>query len=348
MRLFKIDKIIIPLGINFQWLFGVKDVPSERLLVSIVDSEDSPQFLAPAFEVERIKKLTKAVEVIGWEETENPFVKLSDMIIPETNSVIGIEPKMWYSVFQKISIQLQGKNFYDTEHLFNELRSVKDEEEIKNVQTASQKSADTIVTALNELESGITESEFQSILKDRLIWKLGETMFNLVQFGDNSSLPHYHGGDRKLKKDDVVLIDAGGTFNSYWGDITITTVFGKATEKFKKIFKVVAEANESGKEAVRQNKTPHEIDTVTRSIISKQGYGEFFTHRTGHGIGLEVHENPYIVNGNHEPLITGNCFTIEPGIYLPGEFGIRIEDNVIKLADNVFSSKINRLELLEV
>ncbi|MHA2168198.1 MAG: M24 family metallopeptidase [Candidatus Hodarchaeales archaeon] len=348
MRSSKIDTVIIPLGINFHWLFGVKEVPSERLLVGIVDSEGPPHFLAPAFEVNRVKKVTKAVEVVGWEETENPFEKLATTIIPDNTIKIGIEPKMWYSVFQKISTHLQGKVYFDTESLFSSLRSVKDEEEIKYMQKASQKSADIIIKTLNELEIGVTESEIQSILKDRLIWKPREEMFNLVQFSDNSALPHYHGGDRKLKKDDVVLIDAGGTVNNYWGDITITTVFGKATDKFMSVFKIVDEANQSGKEAARQGKTPHEIDTITRTIITKKGYGEYFTHRTGHGLGLEVHENPYIVKGNHEPLKTGNSFTIEPGIYLPGNFGIRIEDNVIKLTDDIFSSKIPRFDLIDV
>ncbi|MHA1212472.1 MAG: M24 family metallopeptidase [Candidatus Heimdallarchaeota archaeon] len=348
MRSSKIDTIIIPLGVNFRWLFGVKDVPSERLLVSIIESEGSPQFLVPTFEIDRIKKMTKAVEVIGWEETENPFLKLASEVVPDKVKTIGIEPKMWFSVYQSISTHLQAKKFVDTESLFSNLRSVKDDEEIKNLRKASQKSADTIIKTLADLETGITEGNLQSLLKDRLIWGSGEEMFNLVQFGDNSSLPHYHGGERKLKKNDVVLIDAGGTVNNYWGDITITTVFGEATEKFKEIFKIVYNANQSGKEAAEQGKTPHEIDMTTRQIITKKGYGEYFTHRTGHGLGLEVHENPYIVNGNHKPLKAGNSFTVEPGIYLPGKFGIRIEDNVIKMTEGILSSKIQRFELLEV
>jgi Xaa-Pro dipeptidase len=343
----KIDTVIIPFGINFYWLFGVKEVPSERLLVGIVDSEGPPRFLAPAFEVNRVKKVTKAVDVVGWEETENPFEKLETTIYENAKN-IGIAPKMWYSVFQKISTHLQDKVYFDTESLFSSLRSVKDEKEIKYLQKASQKSADIIIKTLNELEIGVTEGEIQSILKDRLIWGPREEMFNLVQFGNNSALPHYHGGDRKLQKDDVVLIDAGGTVNNYWGDITITTVFGKATDKFKSVFKIVDEANRSGKEAASQGKTPHEIDTITRAIITKKGYGEYFTHRTGHGLGLEVHEHPYIVKGNHESIKTGNSFTVEPGIYLPGKFGIRIEDNVIKLTDDIFSSKIPRFDLMEV
>lgn len=348
MRSSEIDTIIIPLGINFRWLFGVKELPSERLLVSIVESEGFPQFLVPSFEVERIKKVTKATEVVGWEETEDPFIKLASDLVPDKRKTIGIEPKMWYSVYQNISNHLQDKKFIDTESLFSSLRSEKDDEEIRNLQLASQKSADMIIKTLYELETGITEGEMQSILKDRLIWGPKEEMFNLVQFGDNSALPHYHGGERKLNKDDVVLIDAGGTVKNYWGDITITTVFGKATEKFKDVFKIVDNANQGGKEAARQNKTPHEIDVTTRQIIAKEGYGEYFTHRTGHGLGLEVHETPYIVNGNHKPLKTGNSFTVEPGIYLPGKFGVRIEDNVIKKPDGIFSNRIQRFELLEV
>jgi Xaa-Pro dipeptidase len=348
MRTSEIDTIIIPLGINFRWLFGLKEVPSERLLASIIESEGSPQFLVPSFEVDRIKKATNVVEVVGWEETENPFRKLSTELVPDKTRTIGIEPKMWFSVFQNISTNLPDKKFIDTESLFGSLRSIKDEEEIKNLQKAVQKSADTIIKTLNELETGVKESEIQSILKNRLNWGSGEEVFTLVQFGDNSALPHYHGGERRLKKDDVVLIDAGGTVNNYWGDITITTVFGKATDKFKDVFTIVNSANQSGKEAVSRNMTPHEIDFTTRQVITKEGYGEYFTHRTGHGLGLEVHENPYIVNGNHEPLQTGNSFTIEPGIYIPGKFGIRIEDNVIKMTDDIFSSKIQRYELLEV
>ncbi|MFX0182525.1 MAG: M24 family metallopeptidase [Candidatus Hodarchaeota archaeon] len=347
MRESQIDAIIIPLGINFRWLFGLMEEASERLLVGIVHTERPLEMVVPSFEADRIKRITGISNIISWEETDDPFNKLAELL-SDTGKIIGIEPKMWFSVYQNISRKLSKKEFISAEQLFNDLRSVKDEEEQKFLLKASQKSGDAIVKTLNELEAGISETEVQIILRERLTWGSSEKAFSLVQFGDNSALPHYHGGKRKLKKNDAVLIDAGGTLQNYWGDITITSVFGKANEHFKEIFEIVLNANKIGKEAVTENKLACKVDAATRDHITKMGYGEFFTHRTGHGIGLEGHEHPYIVGNNKSPLIPGNVFTIEPGIYLPGKFGIRIEDNVVKTSTGIQTSHIPRHEILEI
>lgn len=344
----EIDVIIVPLGINFRWLYGLKEKPSERLYISVIEPEDPPKMLVPSFEVDRAKRVTGVSDVTGWEETDDPYSILGKEIIPNTVKNIGLEPKMWFGVFQSISNHLPSKHFISAEPIFNSLRIVKDENEIENIQRAFKKTSEVIIEVLYELEIGITESEVQRILKDRLLWGTNEELFHLVQFGENSALPHYHGSERQLKKDDVVLIDAGGTVNNYWGDITITSVFGKASNKFKEVFEIVNTANIQGKETTSQGYSPHEIDTKTREIITNKGYGEFFTHRTGHGLGLEVHEHPYIVKGNKKALQPGNCFTIEPGIYLPGKFGVRIEDNVIYTKNGVISSDIPRVDLLEI
>jgi Xaa-Pro aminopeptidase len=344
----QIDCIIVSLGINFRWLFAVMEEPSERLLVGIVHAERPIEMVVPFFEADRMKRITGISNIISWEETEDPYNILAELLLSDTGKIIGIEPKMWFSVYQNISRKLPKKEFISAEQLFNGLRSVKDEEEQKILLKASQKSGDAIVKTLNELEAGISETEVQIILRERLTWGPNEKAFSLVQFGDNSALPHYHGGNRKLKKNDVVLIDAGGTLQNYWGDITITSVFGKASEHFKEIYEIVFNANKKGKDAVTQNKLACEIDATTRNHITKMGYGEYFTHRTGHGIGLERHEHPYIVGNNKLPLVPGNVFTIEPGIYLPGKFGIRIEDNVIKTSSGTQTSHIPRHEILEI
>ena len=348
MREDEIDVIIVPLGTNFLWLYGLKEKPSERLYVSIIEPDDPPKMLVPSFEVNRTKRATGVSDVIGWDETDNPYEILGKEVIQKQTKVVGIEPKMWFGVFQAISDNLSLKQFQNMESIFNSLRMVKDESEISNLSEAFKKTSKTIIQVLSELEIGIKESEVQQILKKRLEWGVNEEMFCLVQFGENSALPHYHGGERQLKRDDVVLIDAGGTMNNYWGDITITSVFGNASKKFKEVFEIVNNANICGKDTARQGCSPDEIDSNTRRIITDKGYGEFFTHRTGHGLGLEVHEHPYIVKGNVKSIQPGNCFTIEPGIYLPGKFGIRIEDNVIYTEDGIISSDIPRYDLIEV
>jgi Xaa-Pro dipeptidase len=348
LRKLNVDCVIVPLGVNFRWLFNSLEESSERLLVGIIDSENPPQLLVPSFEVERMKKMTGLASCIGWDEIEDPYNFLLDLIPEKSRKVIGIEPKMWFSVYNNISKVLPSETFINAENIFSELRAIKDIEEQKFLAKASQKSGDAIVDTFNELEIGISESEVIKIVTEKLTWGSNEKAGALVQFGENTAFPHYHGGERKLKKDDVVLIDAGGSLNNYWGDITITTVFGKASRRFKEIYDIVFDANKKGKESSAQNKLPCEIDDITRNHISKKGYGEFFTHRTGHGIGLEVHEHPYIVGNNQKPLFTGNSFTIEPGIYLPGEFGIRIEDDVIKTSTGIETSKIPRYELIEI
>ncbi|MFX0088144.1 MAG: M24 family metallopeptidase [Candidatus Hodarchaeota archaeon] len=348
MRNSDIGVIIVPLGINFSWLFQIMEEPSERLVIGIVGAEGIPKLILPSFEIDRMKKLTGISECIGWDEKEDPYRELNDLIPEEFGNVIGIEPKMWFTVYQRLTKSLPTREFISAEKIFDELRAVKDKEEQKFLAKASLKSGDAIIETLNELEAGVSESEVNLILMNKLNWGAGEKAGALIQFGDNTALPHYKGGERKLKKDDIVLIDAGGTLKNYWGDITMTTVFGKASRRFRELYDLVFEANKKGKEAVEQNKLPCEVDEVTRGYIEKKGYGKYFTHRTGHGIGLEVHEHPYIFGSNKIPLVSGNVFTIEPGIYLPGEFGIRIEDDVIKTSTGIETSEIPRYEQLEI
>ncbi len=163
MRKEDIDLLLVPLGINFRWLYGIKENPSERLLLSIIGSEDKPKFLVPAFEVDRIKKLTKASDVIGWEETENPVKILVEKIIPKDIKSIGIEPKMWFSVFNSILQHLNHLQYRNADFIFDNLRSMKDEREIEFIQQAYKKTSKTIIKTLYELERGLTENEVKRI-----------------------------------------------------------------------------------------------------------------------------------------------------------------------------------------
>ncbi|MFX1514336.1 MAG: M24 family metallopeptidase, partial [Promethearchaeota archaeon] len=282
-----------------------------------------------------------------WEETDDPFEKLNNSLSTEIRT-IGLDPKTTFNIYHKLQKTMPERKFVDAGNIISDLRSIKDEEEVKNLKKSSQKTGDIIINILNELEVGVSEIEIQQRLISQLKSDPTENAWASVQFGENSAIPHYSASARELKTNDIVLIDAGTTYNDYWGDITITCVFGQATEKFKKIFNIVLTANQKAKEAIAKNEIPAIIDKTTRDYISSNGFGKYFTHRTGHGMGLEVHEEPYIVENNEIPLKIGNVFTIEPGIYLSGKFGVRAEDNIIKTEGGFWSTLFPREELIEL
>jgi Xaa-Pro dipeptidase len=157
--------------------------------------------------------------------------------------------------------------------------------------------------------------------------RVGTPSGGLVQFGPSSALPHGGPGDRRLAAGDVVLIDTGCEVEGYTSDVTRTAVFGRASDRFRRVYDVVARAQRAGIDALGPGVACEEVDAAARKVITEAGFGEYFTHRVGHGLGMDGHETPYLVAGNRRPLASGNVETVEPGIYLPGEFGVRIEDD---------------------
>lgn len=174
----------------------------------------------------------------------------------------------------------------------------------------------------------MTESEVGRIVNEKMSKRSNAPASSLVQSGPNSAIPHGSASDRKIEPNDVLLIDGGTTVAGYKGDITITTVIGQPSERFKKIYDIVFRANRAAFDTARAGIPCESLDKTARELITSEGFGTYFTHRLGHGIGLEGHEHPYIVTGNTQKIETGMAFTIEPGVYILGEFGIRIEDDV--------------------
>ena len=329
-----IEGLFCTLGTNFQYLLNAKTKPSERLVLAIISSEGSPKIICPAFEFQIYSETTPLTQddIHIWEETEDPYMLIEeiskDLGIQEAR--IAISPMTFYSVFSKIQSILPQASVEDGLSILETARMVKTDEEIDLLKKASEFSALGIESAIDLLEKGMTEKEISALVAKEMSSLSGEpSVFALVQIGENSSNPHGSPSDRKLKKNDVVLIDAGTTFQGYVGDITNTTVFGKPSQKFLEVYSIVEEANQRGVEHGKVGNLPSKVDAATRDFITEKGYGAYFTHRTGHGIGLDVHEAPYIIQTNKVPLLINNAFTIEPGIYLPGKFGVRIEDDVV-------------------
>lgn len=343
LRLQKIQKLMVKkeinglfctLGKNFQYILKSPAKPLERLTLGIIPASGEPLLVLPSFEKLNFLETTPLSDenLHTWEEVEDPF-KLVKKVSTKSISVkgtIAISPQTPFTIFNKIKSLFPAVDFIDGGEIFEMARIKKTSTEIDLLKKASEFSARGIEAAFDQLKEGMTELELSEIVKKEMTQRSGEPAdFAIVQFGENSANPHGLPTKRKLKKGDVVLIDAGTSYQGYVGDITNTTVFGTPSEKFLEIYNIVEKANQKGVESGKQGSTGAQIDAVTREVITSAKYGDFFTHRTGHGIGLDVHEAPYIVGTNKIPLELNNSFTIEPGIYLPNNFGVRIEDDVV-------------------
>lgn len=209
-------------------------------------------------------------------------------------------------------------------------RSRKDEEELE-VLRESSRIVDKVVAKLQKfIRPGIKERDVAKKIPD-FFEEEGVTQmsFNpIVASGPNGSMPHYSGGERVIGENDIVILDLGGRYKSYCSDTTRTLFTGTPTEEMKKVYEIVKRSQAAGEAAVRPGATGQDVDRAARQVIIDAGYGEFFFNRVGHGVGLAVHESPYMIEGNDVPLAPGNVFSVEPGIYLPGKFGVRIENLV--------------------
>ncbi|MBY9016054.1 MAG: aminopeptidase P family protein [Candidatus Lokiarchaeota archaeon] len=329
-----IQALFCTLGTNFQYLLNTKSKPLERLVLAIIKSNGTPHLICPAFELQNYIENTPLSQddISIWEETEDPFLLVKkiciDNGIQDTN--IAISPQTAFTVFSKIKSILPDAAFVDALPIMETVRIVKTDQEIEFIKKASHFSARGIEAAIDQLAIGITEKEASVLVEKEMSSLSGESsLFALVQFGANSSNPHGSPSNKKLKRDEVVLIDAGTSYKGYVGDITNTTVFGHPDERFLEVYNIVEGANHRARNAGSVGILPSQVDAAARDYIIKKGYGQYFTHRTGHGIGLDVHEAPYIIQTNLVPLSLKNTYTIEPGIYLPEKFGIRIEDDVV-------------------
>ena len=214
------------------------------------------------------------------------------------------------------------------------LRAIKDADEIERLVAAGAAADATLEEIVKVRFAGRTENEVAADLA-ALLRKHGHSQvdFTVVGSGPNGANPHHEAGDRTIQEGDMVVLDFGGLKDGYGSDTTRTVHVGEPTDEEREVFEIVRRAQQAGFEAVRPGVACQEIDRAARKVITDAGYGEYFIHRVGHGIGITTHEPPYMVEGEEHPIEPGMCFSIEPGIYLPGRFGVRIEDIVVVTED---------------
>ena len=263
-----------------------------------------------------------------WNEDENPYEILKDQVTYEPKK-IAIESSTPFDIYSRLKEQFSSSEFVNGKTILNQLRMVKNDAEIERMVKAAEHTSEGIIKTLESVKVGQNELEILRLAQEQMTKLSGEMSWALVQIDENSAVPHGKPSTKKLKQDSVILIDAGTSCDHYFADITVTSVYGKASDEFKNIYSIVEEANNSALNKSKEGIPAEEVDFAAREIIEQAGYGKYFTHRLGHGLGLEVHEEPYIVKGNRTPLVSGNVHTDEPGIYIPGKFGIRIEDDIL-------------------
>ncbi|MBD3189988.1 MAG: M24 family metallopeptidase [Candidatus Heimdallarchaeota archaeon] len=345
MRINETKCLILVPGVDQFYATGIITHPSERLLAAIIPLEEEPIIICPSFEESRIQKSLETGKIRTWDEEQNPF-KLLGKTVKELGletEKIALDNKLWFEWFLRIKEVLPKVQFTDSKKIIQAARLIKSEQEIAKMKTASKIAAEAIIKAHQEAAPGMTETEISEIVQKGLKKGGGRVAFCLVQSGSNSSFPHGSPTGRAIQQNDVLLIDAGPFYEGYIGDITITSVIGEPSDKFLKVYDIVYQGNRKAIEFLKAGVKAEEADKIAREVIKQAGFGDYFTHRLGHGLGLEAHEPPYIVKGNELILQSGMCHSVEPGIYLPNEFGIRIEDNIVIREDHAeFLYKVPR------
>ena len=324
-----VDVSLISLSSNFSYFAGVQiSATMERPVFLVIGTNSEPTIIAPRMYLEEL--LNVGTKIVTWEDSENPFSKLSSVIGSSSPKKIGIESQIPFSIYAKIRKSLKGASLKIIDNLLSDMRITKDSEEISYLKRAGEIVDRTFYKLIDERLEGMSELEVSLLIKEFIERYEGDgiSFEPIVASGTNSSHPHHTSGKRKIEKGDLVVLDYGAKYNNYCSDITRTVGIANVDPQMKSTFEIVKKAHDSGIESIEEGIKAEEIDKVVRSIISEKGFGSSFIHRTGHGIGLDVHEEPYIVQGNTVHLMDGMVFTVEPGIYLEGKYGVRIEDDV--------------------
>ncbi|AVQ32928.1 aminopeptidase P family protein [Staphylococcus muscae] len=317
--------------INIFYLTGFKSEPHERLFALLVTKDGIQTLFVPQLDVEEVKASPYEGNIIGYLDTENPYAKHSakypKMLIEETHLTVKrareLEAEFGVQSFEALDLTLKT------------LRNIKTDAEVNAMRHAAKLADKCVEIGVAYLKPGVTEREVVNHIENE-IKKHGvsEMSFDtMVLFGDHAAAPHGTPGDRTLQNDEYVLFDLGVIYDHYCSDITRTIAFGQPSDEANHIYNIVKEAEQAAIDAIKPGVTIRTLDEIARGVIEKAGYGEYFPHRLGHGLGLEAHEYQDVSNTNDNLLEAGMVITIEPGIYVPNVAGVRIEDDILVTAD---------------
>ena len=338
----RFDCVAIMPGPNMQYFTGLNFHLSERPTLALLPRTGQPALILPAFEASKLERSPIPWQAFTFVDGQDPLeaFQAASAALNLSGAQIGVEAlTMRVRELRLLQAAAPGATCDDADSLIAALRMIKDPTEIDAMRRAIQITEDALDDVVDVIHAGMTERQVANELLMALMRRGAEGIAfePLIQSGPNAALPHLTSTERVIQAGEGLLMDFGITLEGYNSDITRTFTVGQPSAEFKRIYELVKQANAAGRAAAKPGVTGQDIDRATRRVIEAAGYGQYFTHRTGHGLGLQGHEPPYIVEGNDVPLVPGNTFTVEPGIYLPGIGGVRIEDDVLITADGAES-----------
>lgn len=334
-----VDALLLSVGPELPWLTGYEAMPLERLTMLVLTRRGDATLLIPRLEAPRVVPRPDVFELLPWGETDDPVALVAKLASGARTAAIG--DTTWARFLVELIDHMPGVRFVRGSTITSPLRSVKDAYEIERLRRAAE-AVDRIAADLQAGRIplvGRTEAEVSADLSRRIIDEGHHRVnFAIVAAGENAASPHHEAGSRVIREGEIVLCDFGGTMLGddgvgYCSDITRCVHIGEPPAELADAYAVLLDAQQAAVRGAVVGTPCEEVDAIARRRITEGGYGESFIHRTGHGIGVEEHEDPYIVEGNTTPLVPGHAFSIEPGIYVPGRWGMRLEDIVVATAD---------------
>ncbi|GAA2307731.1 aminopeptidase P family protein [Streptomyces hawaiiensis] len=327
--------LLIAPGPDLVWLTGyTPPAVTERLTLLVLAAGQDPVLVVPALEAPDAHRAAGAAALTlrDWTDGKDPYAATAALL--DTSGRFGVSDNAWALHLLALQRALPGSSYASLTEALPMLRAVKDAAELE-LMTAAGAAADATFEEIRNVPfAGRREAEVAADL-DRLLRRHGHEQvdFTIVASGPNGADPHHEAGERVIARGDMVVLDFGGLRDGYGSDTSRTVHVGEPTDEERRVHAVVREAQEAGFRAVRPGAACQDVDRAARRVVADAGYGEYFIHRTGHGIGVTTHEPPYMIEGEERPLVPGMCFSVEPGIYLPGRFGVRIEDIVTVTED---------------
>jgi len=330
MRELHVDVLLLSVGPDLPYLTGYEAMPLERLTMLVMPRAGDALLVVPRLEAPRIAEQSGLFEIVPWDETDDPVALVARLVGRDAKRA-AIGDHTWARFVLDLQQAMPNTAFERASRVLSPIRMVKDAGEIEALRAAAQAVDEIAVEMRTRPFVGRSELDVHRELVERMLGLGHErSNFAIVAAGEHAASPHHEpSADRIIANGDIVLCDFGGTMHGYCSDITRMFHAGEPTSEVRDAYAVLVEAQEAGVRAATVGTPCADVDAAARRVIGAAGFGEYFMHRVGHGIGQEAHEDPYMVSGNDLPIEAGHAFSVEPGIYIAGRFGMRLEDIVV-------------------